>query len=628
MSNNDTLRHEDQDDRLNEAVPSANASEDEGQRAATAQERRDAFGLLRQSAEPDLHLLKVASCWLVLASLIEALGPWLGKTLIDRVLLPRNSDWMLVASLLGGALVAGVASSWIRYFQLRKLASLAMNSVQRLRERVYGHVLHLPLSYFDTAITGQLVSRVTNDTEAAKALYVQVLFVMLEAVITVFGVFVLMVVLDWRLALIAASLIPAVLLVVWAYQRMSAASVARSRQLRSDINAQMAESVNGMSVLQATNASEQFAARYAATNQEHFRARMGEVRANAWMLRPMLDVMNVVLIVAVIYAFGLEHANGPLKGSLSLIEVGLLYAFINYIERVSDPLINITVQFAQFQQSVVAAARVNRLLQQTEQPVVIDGPTMTSGSVQVRDLSFAYGPKLRPGPTVLHSVSIDVPHGNFVGVVGHTGSGKSTLLSLLLRFYDVQSGSMQIDGHPVASYAEAHYRSMVSLVPQEPFLLAASAHENIDMGRGLPRERVQAAARAAQAHDFIEGLENGYATPLGEGGARLSVGQKQLIAIARALAAEPKILILDEATSHIDSETEVLVQRALTALHGHVTVIAVAHRLSTVAQADQIIVLNHGRVAERGRQSELLALEGGIYQRLHELQRIETEKGA
>jgi ATP-binding cassette subfamily B protein/ATP-binding cassette subfamily C protein/ATP-binding cassette subfamily B multidrug efflux pump len=199
-------------------------------------------------------------------------------------------------------------------------------------------------------------------------------------------------------------------------------------------------------------------------------------------------------------------------------------------------------------------------------------------------------------------------------------------MSLLLRFYPAPAGSIRIDGTPVDAIGEEHFREAIGLVPQDPFLLAASARENIAMGRALSDAQVESAARAAHAHDFITGLERGYDTPLGEGGARLSVGQKQLIAIARALAGRPRILFLDEATSHIDSETEQIVQRALAQLRGQVTIVAIAHRLSTIRDADRIVVLNHGRIAELGTHAELMALEGGLYQRLYLLQQLEEEE--
>jgi len=579
-------------------------------RPVRAPERRQALALLWRAARPDRGHLRWAAFWLLVAGGLEALGPLFGKWLIDDYLLPRRMDWMDIGLLLAGVVAAGWIASGMRYFQLVRLAGLAMRSVRRLRESVYSHVLRLPMAFFDKAITGQLVSRITNDSEQIRQLYVQVLFEMLQGVTVLIGSVIAMAWLDWRLMLIVLTLVPATIVIVWGYQRLSALAVTRSRELRSDINAQMGESIAGMSVLQATGAASRFSKRFSDTNEAHYRARMGEVRANAWLLRPALDFVNILLIVAIVAAFGTQRFGA--------IEIGLLYAFISYVARVVDPLIQITMQFSMLQQSVIAAARVNTLLQEGETERVTHERRITGGHVRLTDVSFGYD----PAEPVLHDVSLDIPAGSFVGVVGHTGSGKSTLLSLLLRFYAPQAGRIEIDGIPVSTIGDAHFRADVGLVPQEPFLMAASARENIDMGRNLSLEAIEAAARAADVHGFIERLEQGYDTPLGEGGARLSSGQKQLIAVARALAGGPRVLFLDEATSRIDSETERRIAEALARLHGKVTVIAIAHRLSTIRAADRIFVLNHGRVAEQGTHEALMAIEGGIYQRLYLLQQI------
>jgi ATP-binding cassette subfamily B protein/ATP-binding cassette subfamily C protein/ATP-binding cassette subfamily B multidrug efflux pump len=583
---------------------------------ALAGERRAALQLLLRAALPEVALLKGALLWLAVAAALEALGPLLGKAFIDRYLLPRNAEVPAIVGLLGGALVAGCLASWLRYGQLVRLAGLAMRSVQRIRESVYGHVLRLPMRFFDGAITGQLVSRVTNDTEAVKSLYVQVLFVMLDSVITLVGMLAIMAWLDWRLMLIVALLGPAVFGIVWLYQRLSAPAVTLSRALRSDINAQAAESISGMAVVQASGATAAFSERFAATNAAHYAARRQELRANAWLLRPALDLLNVMLLAAVIGVFSWRSTQA--LGGLSAIEVGVLYAFISYISRVVEPLIQITMQFSQLQQAMVAAARVNTLLDEAEAPKSASQAHVSRGAISVRGLDFEY----LPGRPVLHGLNLEIAAGSFVGIVGHTGSGKSTLLSLLLRFYAAPPGTLHIDGQPIEQLGDADFRRAVGLVPQEPFLLAASARENIDMGRGLSDAEIEAAARAAHAEGFIRRLELGYDTPLGEGGARLSVGEKQLIAIARALAGQPRILFLDEATSHIDSETEAVVQQALAGLRGRVTVVAIAHRLSTIRAADEIVVLNHGRIAERGTHGALMAIEGGLYQRLVQLQQL------
>jgi ATP-binding cassette subfamily B multidrug efflux pump len=577
-----------------------------------------ATGLLRRAAWPERRHLGWAVLWLALAALLEVLGPILGKALIDDHLLPRHLDWPRIAALLGGMLVTGWIASWLRYLQLVRLSGLAMRSVQRLREWVYGHVLRLPMAFFDQAITGQLVSRVTNDTEAVKTLYIQVLFVILDSTIVLVGTLAAMAFLDWRLMLIVLALVPAVVLIVWLYQRMSAPAVTRARALRSDINGQMAESIGGMSVLQANNAQARFAQRFAVTNQAHYTARLAELRANAFLLRPALDLLNVILLAVVIFSFG--------QREMSAVEVGVLYAFISYIARVVEPLIQITMQFSGLQQAVVATARVATLLDEPGAPEHAAGKVQAAAravaddvaAIQIRGLSFAYV----PGQTVLHDLNLDIAQGDFVGIVGHTGSGKSTLLSLLLRYYSTQQGSIEICGEPLAGIDNERFRAEVGLVPQDPFLLAASAFENIDMGRGLSQQQVETAARAAHAHDFIAALEQGYATSLGESGSRLSTGQKQLVAIARALAGQPRILLLDEATSNIDSQTEQIVQVALDELRGRVTIVAIAHRLSTIRDADRIIVLNHGRIEEAGTHEALMRVEGGLYQRLYLLQQL------
>jgi ATP-binding cassette, subfamily B, multidrug efflux pump len=571
-----------------------------------------ALSLLLNAARPERRHFILGVIWLSLAALLEISGPWMAARIIDDYLIPHRAGTQQIILLLCASLVAGALASWLRYLQLVRLAGLAMRSVQRLRERVFEHVLGLPMAFFDQAITGQLVSRVTNDTEAVKALYVQVLFVILDSGIVLLGTLLAMAWLDWRLMLIVALLIPAVFLIVWLYQRWSAPAVMRARQLRSDINAQIAESIGGMALLQTHNAGARYQQRFANTNRAMFKARMQEIRANAWLLRPALDYFHIVLLACVIFSFGLRPVEG--------LQIGVLYAFIAYISRVIEPLIQITMQFSQLQQSVIASARVNTLLQEAQTGVKEDAPKQAihSGAIHLQNIQFAY----QPGQPIIQNLNLTIPGGAFFGIVGHTGSGKSTLLNLLLRFYAAQSGQILIDQQDLASIGNQDFRALVALVPQDPFILADSIHENIDMGRGLSQEAIEAAARAAKIHDFILTLDQDYQTNPGESGGRLSTGQKQLIAIARALAGQPKILFLDEATAHIDSETEQVVQQALNELRGKVTLVAIAHRLSTIRNADQIIVLNHGRIAESGQHEQLMQIDNGIYQRLYLLQQL------
>jgi ATP-binding cassette subfamily B protein/ATP-binding cassette subfamily C protein/ATP-binding cassette subfamily B multidrug efflux pump len=323
---------------------------------------RAAAALLWQAARPEARSIGWGLLWLLLAAALDALGPVLGKAFIDRHLVPHQPGLASMLGLLLGALVAGSTASLLRYGQLSRLAGVAMRSVQRIREAVYGHVLRLPMAFFDTAITGQLVSRVTNDTEAVKQLYVQVLFVMLDALIMLASVLVTMTLLDWRLMLIVATLVPAVFAIVYVYQRISAPAVARTRELRSSLNAQAAESIAGMAVLQASGAAPRYEARYAQVNQAHYASRQVELRANAFLLRPALDLLNVLMLALVIAVFGLRDAGGQ----LGTVEVGVVYAFVAYIGRVVEPLIQMTMQFSQLQQAVIAAARVNTLLEEAQ----------------------------------------------------------------------------------------------------------------------------------------------------------------------------------------------------------------------------------------------------------------------
>ena len=363
-----------------------------------------AIGLLRRAAAPDLRHLYWATFWLIIAAALEVTGPILGKALIDQHLLPRNLDWTRMSLLLGGCLLTGWIASGLRYLQLVRLSGLAMRSVQRLRETVYQHVLRLPMAFFDRAITGQLVSRVTNDTEAVKSLYVQVLFVILDSSIVLIGTMAAMAFLDWRLMLIVLALLPAVLVIVFLYQRWSAPAVTRARALRSEINGQIAESIGGMSVLQANNAERRFGQRFTGINQDHYAARMHELRANAWLLRPALDMLNIVLLAVVIFSFG--------QREMGAVEVGVLYAFISYIARVIEPLIQITMQFSQLQQSVVATARVSALLDERQALEHAPGKaagaadgTVAAGTpaVAIEHLTFAYV----ENQPVLHDLSLD-----------------------------------------------------------------------------------------------------------------------------------------------------------------------------------------------------------------------------
>lgn len=574
---------------------------------------RAALQLLVKAVRPDRRGFFVAVGTLVVAGLLEAVGPLLGKIFVDDHLMAGSIDSQGVAWLLGGMLLASWSASGLRYLSMIKMAGIAMNAVQRLRQWVHAHVLKLPMSHFDSSHSGQLVSRITNDTEQIRRLYVQALFEMLQGATILLGAIVAMAWLDWRLMLIVLMLIPIMTGIIWLYRRLSSAAVMRTRQLRSDINAQVAEGIAGMTVLQASQSAGRSYDRFAHTNHRYYESRLREMRANAWLLRPALDLVSLLLVVTTVAAFG----TLPFEA----LQVGLLYAFISYIERVVEPLIQITQQFSMLQQSLASATRLDELLATPAEttPTPADSLPISNGHVRIEKVRFGY----QSDNPVLHDLDLDIPAGCFFGIVGHTGAGKSTLLALLLRFYQPQDGRILLGGTPLDQVDDDSFHAQVGLVPQEPFLLAATVRENIDMDRGLDDDRIELAARQAGAHELICRLENGYDTALGEGGARLSAGQKQLLAVARALAGRPRILLLDEATARVDSETEQVVTRAIAQLHGSVTVIAIAHRLSTLRNADQIAVLNHGHLAELGAHEQLMKLSDGIYKRLYLLQQID-----
>ena len=571
--------------------------------------RRGTFQLLSGYIYGDKALLSRASLFLLLATAADVLGPFLGKVFIDDYLMPRNFDTQALALLLGGYLVTQVAAAWLRYKQTMHFTTMALNAVQDIRQRAFRHVLNLPMAYFDHARTGQLVSRITNDTEAIKDLYVQFLSVVMSNLILLIGILVAMALLDLQLMLASALLIPTVVGVIYLYEKFSGPAVQHSRHLRSEINANVSESIAGMSVLQATNQQQRFVEQFDSVNDDYYRARMRTIKVSAFLLRPAIDLLSVLILVAIIWIFGLQVTAG-------VAEVGVLYAFLNYLGRFTEPLAEITQRFNLYQQAMVAGDRVHTLIEESEQHYRDTPAQVTRGHLSVNQLDFAY----QANKPVLQNISFELNPGELYAVVGHTGSGKSTLLSLLLNFYPAPPGSIRLDNQPLDDFSHDNLRQGIGLIPQEPFIVAGSIRDNIDMGRDLPEAELLRAASQAHLSDTLAQLPEGLDTQLGEGGTRLSTGQRQQLVIARALAASPQILLLDEATANVDSETEQVIQRALKELHGQVTMIIVAHRLSTIKHADQILVLSHGQIEERGTHSELMAEEDGLYRSMYQLQ--------
>ncbi|CAG9001395.1 MAG: Multidrug resistance-like ATP-binding protein MdlB [Candidatus Celerinatantimonas neptuna] len=576
-----------------------------------SEHRSGTFRLLMGYVIADRGLLAKAIFLLVLATGLDVLGPILAKIFIDDFIVPDRYPIWPIAAIIIAFIATKIIGTILRYQQTLKFTDIALAAVLDIRKRVFHHVLKLPMAYFDHARTGQLVSRITNDTESIKDLYVQFLSIVLTNVILLVGILISMAILDFHLMLVALALIPTVIGLIYIYQKLSGAAVAKSRQLRSDINAVVSESIGGMAVIQATNQQQNKLAQFDDTNSGYYWARLRTVQIGSFLLRPAISLLSILVLVGVIWIFGIQVVQG-------VAEIGVLYAFLNYLGRFTEPLADITQRFNLYQQAMVAGDRVYSLL---NEPSIVDhsehqSADMTQGALSIQNLQFAY----LKGKPILKNINIEIPAGRFYAIVGHTGSGKSTLLSLLLNFYQPQQGKICIDGYPLDQFDHDTLRNGVGLIPQEPFILASTIFDNIDMGRKLTPQQIEQAARQAHLHQVIEQMSDGYRTHLGEGGLRLSTGQRQQLIIARALAGSPRILLLDEATASVDSETEQVVQRALDDLRGKVTMIVVAHRLSTINHADQILVLSHGEIAEQGSHNQLMRKTNGLYQSMYQLQ--------
>ncbi|EMC0408367.1 ATP-binding cassette domain-containing protein [Vibrio fluvialis] len=549
----------------------------------------------------------------ILATGFDVLGPMLSKVFIDEFVMQDHYPLWPVAGVIGLFVFSVLAGTYLKYKQMLRFLDIALNAVLDIRKRLFKHVLTLPVAFFDYARTGQLVSRITNDTESIKDIYVQFLSNILANLILLIGILTAMAILDIQLMLVALLLIPAVVTLIYLYQKFSVKAVTESRQLRSDINSTMNESISGMTVIQATNQQQAKYEQFQAINRDYYTTRLKSVTVGSLLLRPAINLLSILVLGGVVWFFGLKVVEG-------VAEVGVLYAYLNYLGRFTEPLVEITQRFSLYQQAIVAGDRVHELLQE---PSAHEGSARWSeisrGDLAIEQLTFSYQ-KDKP---VLHDINVQVDAGRFYAIVGHTGSGKSTLLNLLLNFYQPQSGSIRIDGHKLIDYDQHTLRQGIGFIPQEPFVLATTVFDNIDMGRNLSQEAVERAAKQAHLHEVIIAMNDGYQTELGEGGLRLSTGQRQQLIIARALAGSPKILLLDEATANIDSETEQVVQRALNELQGKVTLIVVAHRLSTIHHADNILVLDKGHLIEQGNHQQLMTIEHGRYRAMYLLQQQE-----
>ena len=525
--------------------------------------------------------------------------------------LPLGRVTGLIAAYLGLQILAAS----LHYAQSLLFNRAAVGVVQQLRTDVMDAALRQPLSEFDTQPVGQLISRVTNDTEVIRDLYVTVVATVLRSAALIGAMLVAMFSLDWRMALVAILIFPAVLVVMIIYQRYSTPIVRRVRAYLADINDGFNEVINGMSVIQQFRQQARFGERMGEASRSHYLARMQTLRLDGFLLRPLLSLFSALILCGLLMLFSFTSAG--------TIEVGVLYAFISYLGRLNEPLIELTTQQSMLQQAVVAGERVFELMDGPRQRYGQDPRPLASGQIDVEDVSFAY----RDDNLVLQNVSLSVPSRSFVALVGHTGSGKSTLASLLMGYYPLSQGEIRLDGRPLRSLSHSALRQGVAMVQQDPVVMADSFLANVTLGRDISEEQVWQALETVQLAELARGMSEGIHTQLGEQGNNLSVGQKQLLALARVLVATPQILILDEATASIDSGTEQAIQHALAAVREHTTLVVIAHRLSTIVEADTILVLHRGQAVERGTHQQLLAAQGRYWQ-MYQLQLAGEELAA
>ncbi|MFT2795295.1 SmdB family multidrug efflux ABC transporter permease/ATP-binding protein [Serratia sp. N21D137] len=557
--------------------------------------------------------LAVLMLWVAAAA--EVAGPILIGYFIDNYVAKGQLPLMIVSSLAVAYILLELLAAALHYFQAILFNRVAVGVVQRLRTDVMDAALRQPLSAFDTQPVGQLISRVTNDTEVIKDLYVMVVSTVLKSAALIGAMLVAMFSLDWRMALVAICIFPAVMVVMGIYQYYSTPIVRRMRSYLADINDGFNEVISGMGVIQQFRQQIRFGERMSAASRSHYTARMQTLRLDGFLLRPLLSLFSALVLCGLLMLFGFSGEGA--------IGVGVLYAFINYLGRLNEPLIELTAQQSILQQAVVAGERIFELMDRSQQSYGSDDRPLASGRIDISDLSFAY----RSDKKVLQHISLQVPSRGFVALVGHTGSGKSTLANLLMGYYPLSEGEIRLDGRPLSSLSHRTLRQGIAMVQQDPVVMAESVLANITLGRSIGEEAVWQALETVQLGELVRSFPQGIHTRLGEQGNNLSVGQKQLLALARVLVQAPQILILDEATANIDSGTEQAIQRALRLIREQTTLVVIAHRLSTIVDADSILVLHRGHAVEQGNHQQLLAQQGRYYQ-MYQLQLVGEELAA
>ncbi|MCA0148484.1 ATP-binding cassette domain-containing protein [Rossellomorea vietnamensis] len=580
----------------------------------TPKEQRKIFYRLMGYTKPYKRSLMAAFSLLLLTTIGDVFGPIIIKIFIDDYLTPRVFPYGPLAGLAAAYILIQIGNVLISYFQLLKFQEIALRIIQQLRVDVFTKVQGLGMRYFDHTPAGGVVSRVTNDTEAIKDMFVSVLVSFIQGVFLLMGIFIAMFVLNTKLAFFCLFILPVIFIIMKMYRAYSSIFYQDMRERLSQLNAKISESLQGMSIIQVFRQEKRLRLEFGDINEKHYWAGMKNIKVDGLLLRPAIDLVYVAALIVVLSYFGITSFTQP-------IEIGVLYAFINYLDRFFEPVNQIMMRLSMFQQAIIASSRVFKLLDEEElSPVqtIENGKSETIGKGEITfdNVSFSYDGE----NDVLKKISFSAKPGETVALVGHTGSGKSSIINLLMRFYEFNQGDILVDGISIKMYPMAELRKKMGLVLQDPFLFYGDIKGNIKLhDEKMSNKEVKEAAEFVQANTFIEKLPGGYAHPVVERGSTLSSGQRQLIAFARTMATKPKILVLDEATANIDTETEEQIQNALRRMRKGRTTIAIAHRLSTIQDADLILVLQQGEIVERGSHQELLH-QKGIYHKMYLLQ--------
>ena len=577
--------------------------------------KRNSYKRLFSYIRPYTGRLIMAMVCAMLAAGANLYVPWLIKGVIDQVL--ADKDMMMLNLIAISIVVAFFLRGVFLYGQHYLMSYIAQKVIIDVRDAIYRKLQKLPISYFEKRQTGTVMSYVTNDVAAMQAgLADHVIDMITEGVILI-GSFAMMCWLHWKLTLLTLIIVPLVGYTMNIFGRKLKQTSFTMQERVADITSLLQEALSAIRVIRSFVREEYEIQRFANQNQANFIAQMKNAKLMS-MLAPVVEFLAAISVTLILWYGGMEVIDGHLTA-------GALIAFLVYAVNLSNPIKRLSRVYGNIQKAIAAAERVFAVLD-TEEEITdaADAKKMpiVKGNVKLTDVKFSYV----EGELAIKGISMEAQPGQMIAIVGASGSGKSTIANLIPRFYDIQSGSIEIDGYDIRSVTQRSLREQIGIVPQETVLFNGSVYDNIRYGNlDATKEEIIAAAKAANAHEFIMQMTDGYETQIGERGALLSGGQRQRIAIARAILKDPQILILDEATSALDTESEKIVQEALDKLLVGRTSFVIAHRLSTIVRADVIIVMERGVIVERGTHEELLE-KGGIYSKLHQMQQRDKQE--